>query len=137
ESLVDPAKSLHGPRQPRDSMERAAADRRRSARGLEGAALSCRGEAVSAHGPQPTKRPRDENFPIASLVLAPEYRDAVLAFYAFARLADDIADAPDRNAAEKLQRLDALEQALVSGDPTKPEAARLYAVDAQHGTGLV
>jgi len=92
---------------------------------------------VSARGPQPTKRPRDENFPIASLVLAPEYRDAVLAFYAFARLADDIADAPDRNAAEKLQRLDALEQALVSGDPAKPEAARLYAVDAQHGTGLV
>ena len=52
-------------------------------------------------------------------------------------MADDIADAPDLKAAEKLQRLDALEQALVSGDPAIPQAARLHAVDAQHGAGLV
>ncbi|MBA1154918.1 squalene/phytoene synthase family protein [Microvirga mediterraneensis] len=84
----------------------------------------------------PTKRPRDENFPVASLVLSREHRDAVLAFYAFARMADDIADAPDLAAAEKLARLDALEQALVSGDESIPQAARLHAVDRERRTGL-
>ena len=63
-------------------------------------------------------------------MLSPEHREAVLAFYAFARMADDIADAPDLKAAEKLQRLDALEQALVAGDPAIPQAARLHAADS-------
>lgn len=85
---------------------------------------------------QPTKQPRDENFPVASLVLAPRHREAVLAFYRFVRAADDIADAPDLGAAEKLARLEALEQALACGDPGVPEAARLHAVDARHGTGI-
>lgn len=90
--------------------------------------------AATARNP---KRPRDENFPVASRVLSPEHRDAVLAFYAFARMADDIADAPDLAAAEKLARLDALEQALVAGDPAVPQAARLHAADRRHGAGLV
>lgn len=84
-----------------------------------------------------TKRPRDENFPVASLVLSPPYREAVLAFYGFARVADDIADDPELAAAEKLARLDALEQALVSSDPRVPEAARLHAVDKRHEAGIV
>lgn len=83
------------------------------------------------------KRPRDENFPVASLVLSPEHRDAVLAFYDFVRYADDIADAPDLAAAEKLIRLDALEQALVTGDPAIPRAARLHAIDRRHEAGLI
>ncbi|WP_162820198.1 squalene/phytoene synthase family protein [Microvirga calopogonii] len=87
--------------------------------------------------PRATKRSHDENFPVASLVLSREHRDAVLAFYAFARTADDIADAPDLEAAEKLARLDVLEQALVSGDPAIPQAARLHAIDRQHKAGLV
>jgi hydroxysqualene synthase len=86
---------------------------------------------------QAPKQPRDENFPVASLVLSPEHRDAVLAFYAFARMADDIADAPSLKAAEKLQRLDALEQALITGDPAVPQAARLHAADRRHKAGLV
>ncbi|MFL5024039.1 MAG: squalene/phytoene synthase family protein, partial [Microvirga sp.] len=92
---------------------------------------------MSAGAGQSSKRPRDENFPVASLVLAPEHRDAVVAFYDFARMADDIADAPDLAAAEKLMRLDALERALVSGDPAFPQAARLHAVDKQHKAGLI
>jgi phytoene synthase len=84
-----------------------------------------------------TKQPRDENFPVASLMLSPAHRDAVLAFYGFARLADDIADAPDLGAAEKLERLDALEQALISGDAAVPQAARLHAVDKTHKAGIV
>ncbi|MGO4523342.1 squalene/phytoene synthase family protein [Microvirga sp. 2MCAF35] len=92
---------------------------------------------MSADLPRAAKRPRDENFPVASLVLSREHRDAVLAFYAFARTADDIADAPDLGAAEKLARLDALEQALISGDAAIPQAARLHAVDGKHKAGLV
>jgi phytoene synthase len=86
---------------------------------------------------QASKRPRDESFPVASLVLSRMHRDAVLAFYRFARMADDIADAPDLKADEKLARLDRLEQALVEGDAKIPQAAQLNAVDRRHGAGLV
>ncbi|SCY25478.1 squalene/phytoene synthase family protein [Microvirga guangxiensis] len=83
-----------------------------------------------------TKRPKDENFPVASLVLSPEHREAVLAFYAFVRLADDVADAPDLGASEKLARLEALEQALVMGDPKAPEAMLLHEADKKHRCGI-
>ena len=91
---------------------------------------------MRAHLRPVTKGSRDENFPVASLVLSPEHRNAVLAFYAVARAADDIADDPERTTAEKLRLLDALEEALVSGDPRVPEAARLHAADARHGAGM-
>ncbi|WP_457089303.1 squalene/phytoene synthase family protein [Microvirga sp. P5_D2] len=83
-----------------------------------------------------TKQPRDENFPVASLVLSRPHREAVLAYYGFVRMADDIADAAELGAAEKLMRLDALEQALVTGDPSVPQAARLHAADKQHKAGI-
>ena len=38
------------------------------------------------------KGEKDENFPVASLLLRPEQRTPILAFYRFARAADDIAD---------------------------------------------
>ncbi|WP_230530362.1 squalene/phytoene synthase family protein [Microvirga roseola] len=91
---------------------------------------------MSRPGTQPSKQPRDENFPVASLVLSPEHREAVLAFYRFVRKADDVADSPDLKAADKLAGLDALEQALVAGDDVVPEAAALHAADARHGTGI-
>ena len=37
---------------------------------------------------------RDENFPVASWLVGTEYRRPILAFYRFARAADDIADHP-------------------------------------------
>ena len=64
----------------------------------------------------PTKKPRDENFPVASLVLAGPQRAAILAFYSFARMADDIADGPDLSPEAKLRRLDDAEAALLAGD---------------------
>jgi len=82
------------------------------------------------------KQPRNENFPVASLVLSRAHRDAVLAFYRFVRRADDIADDPDLKAADKLARLEAMEQALICGDARIPEAARLHAADSRHGTGI-
>ena len=35
---------------------------------------------------------RDENFPVASFLIHPRHRGAILAFYNFVRTADDIAD---------------------------------------------
>ena len=69
-------------------------------------------------------------------MLSPDHREAVLAFYAFVRMADDIADDPDLGAAEKLTRLEALELALVTGDRQIREATRLHDTDRKHRTGI-
>jgi squalene synthase HpnC len=58
------------------------------------------------------KGPRDENFPVASRFIARRHRPVILAFYAFVRAADDVADHPRLGAAEKLARLDELERSL-------------------------
>ncbi len=68
------------------------------------------------------KGPGDENFPVASRLVAPRLRPHVLAFYAFARAADDIADSPGLPPQEKLRRLDAFEAGL-SPDAHGPEKA--------------
>ncbi len=39
-----------------------------------------------------TKTHRDENFPVASGLIAAKHRPIILAFYRFVRAADDIAD---------------------------------------------
>ena len=60
------------------------------------------------------KSHRNENFPVASFLLAGDIRPAVLAFYEFARAADNIADSPDLPEAEKLEILNEFEKALLS-----------------------
>ncbi len=75
--------------------------------------------------PRPRKTPKAENFPVASRWLPVESRPPVLAFYRFARLADDIADDPAMNPAEKLARLDALDTGLRTGEGP-PEAVALF-----------
>ena len=82
------------------------------------------------------KQPRDENFPVASLLLSRAHRAEVLAFYRFVRKADDIADSPRLSPIAKISALDALEAALRAGDPSVPEAARLHATQTRCGTGL-
>src|SRR5918998_6665014 len=72
---------------------------------------------------EPTKSHRGENFPVASFLLARELRAPVLAFYRFVRQADDVADSPTLSADEKLRRLDAMEAALLAGNPAEPTAA--------------
>ena len=46
-----------------------------------------------------------ENFPVASRLLRPAVRPHITAVYAFARLADDIADELDVSSSEKIRRL--------------------------------
>ncbi|NVK18208.1 MAG: squalene/phytoene synthase family protein [Methylocystaceae bacterium] len=63
-----------------------------------------------------TKTHNTENFPVASLLLAKKVRAQVLAFYHFARKADDIADDPDLSAQEKLNKLDIQTQSPFQAD---------------------
>jgi hydroxysqualene synthase len=71
---------------------------------------------------------RDENFPVASLLISPEHRAPIFAFYEFVRTADDIADHAGMPSAEKLAHLDALEADLLGrGDGRNAVAIRLRA----------
>jgi squalene synthase HpnC len=76
----------------------------------------------------------DENFPVGSALIAARLRPHVHAFYAFARNADDIADNPALPAAEKLARLDAMEDVLLGrSNSGSPSAVRLRASLAETG----
>jgi squalene synthase HpnC len=76
--------------------------------------------------PSPTgKTAGGENFPVASCLLASKVRRQVMAFYRFARFADDVADDPKLAIEEKLTCLDALEQCLIGGGSQFTEAATL------------
>ncbi|MFM7344741.1 MAG: squalene synthase HpnC [Tagaea sp.] len=68
-----------------------------------------------------TRTRTTENFPVGSWLIAPRHRAAVHAFYAFAREADDIADDPAREAADKLVALDSHDAALLGAEG--PETA--------------
>jgi squalene synthase HpnC len=54
-----------------------------------------------------------ENFPVASKLVRAQHRPLIMAFYDFARSADDIADDPGFSAEEKVRRLDYMEAGLV------------------------
>jgi squalene synthase HpnC len=76
---------------------------------------------------------RDENFPVASWLIAPQYRPAILAFYRFARAADDIADHAILAAGVKLALLDGLEDTLLGRNNAEAEALPLRAALQAHG----
>jgi len=75
----------------------------------------------------------DENFPVASWLIKPRHRPAILAFYEFVRVADDIADHPSLAPAEKLARLDRLEDSLLNDGGVEPEGERLRAALREQG----
>jgi squalene synthase HpnC len=71
------------------------------------------------------KGDRDENFPVASFLISPRHRDAILAFYNFVRTADDIADHATLEPEAKLKLLDRLDQGLNGGNDDDAVALRL------------
>ena len=75
----------------------------------------------------------DENFPVASRLIAPKHRPAIMAFYAFARTADDVADHASLSSAEKLERLETLRGALLGEHDRAPVAVKLREVLAARG----
>jgi squalene synthase HpnC len=74
---------------------------------------------------------RDENFPVASALIAPRYRPPILAFYNFVRTADDIADHATLPAEEKLRLLDRLDAGLAGNDDGDTVAVKLRSVLAE------
>jgi squalene synthase HpnC len=75
----------------------------------------------------------DENFPVASLLIKPILRAPVMAFYRFARLADDIADHETASPADKLERLAAMEATLLGRSDSEPSAVALREVQVERG----
>jgi squalene synthase HpnC len=69
----------------------------------------------------------DENFPVASWMVAQRHRRPILAFYEFVRIADDIADHPRLGADEKLAHLDRLEASLLGRSNHSPAGIALRA----------
>lgn len=86
---------------------------------LEGSAVS--GAAALQSGKDHTA----ENFPVASALIAPRHRRSILAFYRFARAADDVADHPTASADEKLALLESLRATLAGQSDDYPEALGL------------
>jgi squalene synthase HpnC len=71
---------------------------------------------------------RDENFPVASLLVRRDARPPILAFYRFARAADDVADHPTAAPQEKLDSLARLEAGLLGASGGSPEGIALREV---------
>jgi squalene synthase HpnC len=65
-----------------------------------------------------------ENFPVASALCPPRLRPAVLAIYAFARTADDLADEGDAPAAERLAWLRQYRADLLATFEGRPAGSR-------------
>jgi hydroxysqualene synthase len=78
-----------------------------------------------------SKTERDENFPVASFLIASSLRAPILSFYCFARAADDVADHPTLSESEKYTRLDALEDTLLGRADAAKEALALRRVLAE------
>jgi len=86
----------------------------------------------------------DENFPVGSILIRPDLRRHIHAYYAFARNADDIGDSPILPPEDKIARLDHMESVLLGerqhGSPSA-SALRLSlaetGVTPRHATDLL
>ena len=76
---------------------------------------------------------RDENFPVASWLVRRDLRAPILAFYRFARAADDVADHPQAGERQKLDQLARMEAALRGDAGANEEGAALREVLQQRG----
>jgi len=79
------------------------------------------------------KTERDENFPVASALIAPRLRRPILGFYRFARAADDVADHPTLSEHDKFAALDLLESTLLGKTDAAADALPLRSALAEHG----
>src|SRR6476469_1628633 len=75
----------------------------------------------------------DENFPVASWLVAPQHRRPIMAFYEFVRIADDIADHATLPERDKLAHLDRLEASLLGRDDHNASGVVLRAALAERG----
>ena len=82
---------------------------------------------------QSGKGHHDENFPVASVLIAPRHRPPVLAFYKFVRAADDVADSASAPPEEKLALLEQMRLSLVGESDFVPEGVALRTILAERG----
>lgn len=87
------------------------------------------------------KSHKDENFPVASFLIRPELRSAILVFYRFARAADDIADHETASPETKLAQLAEMRAGLDGRGAREAMALaqvhRDYGVDPVHAHELL
>ncbi|WP_277968742.1 squalene synthase HpnC [Sphingomonas echinoides] len=86
---------------------------------------------------------KDENFPVASVLLKKAHRAPVMAFYHFARAADDVADNPAASANEKLALLGTMRATILGHSDDEATALALretmatHSLSSQHATDLL
>jgi len=73
----------------------------------------------------PNRTATTENFPVASWLIRPANRAPIMAFYRFARAADDIADHAPITGSEKLTRLEAMRATIAGEAEAEPTALAL------------
>lgn len=86
---------------------------------------------------QSGKGHKDENFPVASVLIAPRHRAPVMAFYRFVRAADDVSDNPAASAGQKLALLEQMRASLVGDSDAVREGVALRAILAERGLSPV
>jgi squalene synthase HpnC len=85
----------------------------------------------------------DENFPVASFLIQPRHRGVILAFYRFARAADDVADNARAEPRQKLAVLEDMRASLVGETNSDPVSVALRnalaerRLDKQHALDLL
>jgi len=98
-------------------------------------------DTLASQPAPPSRQATEENFPVGSWLIPADARPTVMAFYRFARAADDIADDPSLDAATKVRLLAAMDSALVGGEahpdhPAADHARRLGALFAEKGLAI-
>jgi squalene synthase HpnC len=86
---------------------------------------------------QSGKGHKDENFPVASVLIAPQHRPPVLAFYHFVRAADDVSDNPSATPEEKLALLEQMRASLTGESDAVREGVALRTILAERGLSPV
>jgi squalene synthase HpnC len=86
---------------------------------------------------QSGKGAKDENFPVASILIAPKYRPPVMAFYHFVRAADDVADHATATPDEKLALLEQMRASLVGESNAVPQGVKLREIQKERGLSPV
>ena len=75
---------------------------------------------------------KDENFPVASALLKPQHRAPVMAFYRFARAADDVADNETALADERRALLGAMRATILGASDADANSVALRETMATH-----
>jgi len=88
---------------------------------------------MSEHALSSGKGHRDENFPVASVLISPRHRPAILGFYRFVRTADDVADHATAAPEEKLRLLEIMRAGLMGESDASREGVALRKLLAARG----